>query len=305
MSTTTIGAATHIAYQGAAGAYSEDAALTYAQLAGLPVPQLLPCQRLDQVFDAVEEGRASVGVVPIENTLAGAVQACYDLLRERDLTITAELVQRVTHALVARPDVELADVQRVLSHPVALAQCTKFLREHPGMEVVAVYDTAGAVQQVIDSGSTTDAAIAGRRSASVYGGVVLASGLEDHPDNYTRFLVIQVSAHRVDARALAGRPCRTSVVFTLQNRPGALHAALTHFAELGIDLSLIESRPRPGRPFEYAFYVDLAGHADQAPLNQALDRVRTEALSVDVLGSYARDTGAADDAGGPAVTGRR
>lgn len=277
-----------IAYQGTRGAFSEDAALTYAGRMSLDTPRLLPRPRLDEVFDAVASGRATVGVVPIENTLAGSVQACYDLLRERDLTITGELVQRISHALVARPGMAIDDLRRVLSHPVALAQCTEFFRSHPGVEIVAVYDTAGAVQQVIESGSTTDAAIAGRRTAAVYGGEVLAAPLEDDPENYTRFLVVEPSAER--ARTAAGHPreCKTSVVFTLANRPGALHAVLRHFADHGIDLSLIESRPRRGRPFEYAFYVDVAGHADEAPLDVALDGVRAEALELDVLGSYAR-----------------
>lgn len=277
-----------IAYQGAPGAFSEDAALTYAARCPLTQPRLLPCQRLDQVFDAVARRRAAVGVVPIENTLAGSVQACYDLLRERDLTITGELVQRISHALVARRGVQVADLERVLSHPVALAQCTEFFRRHPGLEVVAVYDTAGAVSQVIESGSVTDAAIAGRRTADVYGGEVLAAPLEDDPENYTRFLVVEPMTRRIASTAVDAADCKTSVVFTLANRPGALHAALRHLAEHGIDLSLIESRPRRGRPFEYAFYVDLAGHADVAPLDHALDGVRGEALTLDVLGSYLR-----------------
>lgn len=288
MSETTSTPGYDIAYQGAPGAFSEDAALTYASRAELIGPRLLPCPRLDQVFDAVALGRAVVGVVPIENTLAGSVQVCYDLLRERDLTITGELVRRISHALVARPGVRIGDLKRVLSHPVALAQCTEFFRQHPGLEVVAVYDTAGAVSQVIESGSVTDAAIAGRRTAVVYDGEVLAAPLEDDPENYTRFLVVEPMSERIGSTAVEPAACKTSVVFTLANRPGALHAALRHLAEHGIDLSLIESRPRRGRPFEYAFYVDLAGHADVAPLDIALDGVRTESLSLDVLGSYLR-----------------
>lgn len=277
-----------IAYQGAPGAYSEGAALTYAARTGLVEPRLLPCPRLDEVFDAVAARTVAVGVVPIENTLAGSVQACYDLLRERDLTITGELVERISHCLVARPGVRIEDVTRVLSHPVALAQCTEFFRAHPGVQVVAVYDTAGAVQQVIESGSVTDAAIAGRRTADVYGGAILAERLEDDPENYTRFLVVEPLPQQVSRDGVDPAECKTSIVFTLANRPGALHAALAQLAAHGIDLSLIESRPRRGRPFEYSFYVDLAGHAQAAPLDAALTALGTEALTVEVLGSYPR-----------------
>lgn len=277
-----------VTYQGAPGAFSEDAALTFAQRTELATPRLLPLRRLHQVFDAVAAGRATVGVVPIENTLAASVQACYDLLRERDLTITSELVQRISHALVARPDVRIADLRRVLSHPVALAQCTAFFRAHPDIEVVEVYDTAGAVRQVIESGSRTDAAIASRRTAGVYGGDVLAAPLEDDPENYTRFLVIEAAVRKLDAAVVDTDECKTSLVLTLKNVPGALHAALRPLADHGIDLSLIESRPRRGHPFEYAFYVDLAGHADAAPLDRALQGVRAVALTLDVLGSYPR-----------------
>lgn len=275
-----------IAFQGAPGAFSEDAAATFVDLAGWSGAELLPCQRLDHVFDAVRDGQARAGVVPIENTLAGSVQPCYDLLRASGLTIVAELVQRISHALVAASGVGIDDLRRVLSHPVALAQCAAFFRAHPDLEIVAVYDTAGAVADVIASGSRSDAAIASRRTAGIYGGVVLAEELEDDPQNFTRFLAIHRPSDPRQSPSPAGD--KTSIVFTLANRPGALHDALRPLAEHGIDLTLIESRPQRGSPFEYAFYVDLAGHADDEGVRAALDALAARAEFLQVLGSYPR-----------------
>lgn len=292
-----------IAFQGAVGAFSEEAAGAFAARAGWPGAELLPCQRLDTVFDAVRDGLARAGVVPIENTLAGSVQPCYDLLRASGLTIVAELVQRISHALVAAAGVGIDDLRRVLSHPVALAQCTAFFRAHPDLEIVAVYDTAGAVADVIASGSRHDAAIASARTATIYGGSVLAERLEDDPQNFTRFLAIARSADPIPVPPTDGY--KTSVVFTLANKPGALHDALGPLADHTVDLTLIESRPQRGSPFEYAFYVDLAGRADDDAVRAALDALAGRAESLQVLGSYPRavtrtGTGAGAPGGPPA-----
>jgi prephenate dehydratase len=271
------------AYQGAPGAFSEDAAIEALGGQG----RLLSCQRFEEVFDAVCDGRARRGIVPIENTLAGSIHACYDLLVERDLVIVGEVIRRISHALIARPGTSIEGIRRVLSHPVALAQCENFFRRHPLVEAVPVYDTAGAVERVLRTGAPEEAAIAGRRAAEVYGGVVLADALEDHPENFTRFLAI---AGLADAGVLADRApagYKTSLVFTVANRPGALYECLRHFAERAIDLTKIESRPRRGAPFEYMFYIDLAGHVDDVSVAAALVALERDA-SVRVLGSYPR-----------------
>jgi prephenate dehydratase len=257
--------------------------------------RLLPCRRFEEVFDAVGSGRARVGVVPVENTLAGSVHACVDLLVERDLVVVGETVLRISHALIAAPGAALDYIRRVLSHPVALAQCEDFFRRHPGIEAVPVYDTAGAVEGVLRSGSTAEAAIAGRRAAEVYGGIVLAEGLEDHPENFTRFLAVVGASDAEVSRDHGPAPAgyKTSIAFAVPNRPGALHGCLRHFAERGIDLTKIESRPRRGAPFEYVFYADLAGSAREAAVAEALDALRAEAFWVRVLGSYPRHAGPA------------
>jgi len=272
------------AYQGAPGAFSEEAAL--AILGG--GARLLPCRRFEEVFDAVRGGRSRFGVVPIENTLAGSVVATYDLLAGRELAIVGETVRHIRHALIAAPGATPDGLRRVHSHPVALAQCEGFFRRNPGIEAVAVYDTAGAVEQVVSAGDPSHGAIAGRRAADVYGGVVLEDGIQDDEENYTRFLVIARPGDEPPGLGGEAAGDKTSLVVTISNAPGRLYECLRHFAERGIDLSKIESRPLRGRPFEYAFYIDLLGRAGDAAVAEALAALGPSALSVRVLGSYPR-----------------
>jgi prephenate dehydratase len=277
------------AYQGAAGAFSEDAALAVVGDAEGAATHLLGCEKFESVFDAVERGRARFGIVPAENTLAGSIHASYDLLRERDTTIVGEVVRHIQHALIALPGTTLGDVKRVMSHPVALAQCEGLFRRNPHFQAVPVFDTAGAVESLMRSGSRTDAAIASRRAAAVYGGEVLAEGIQDHPENFTRFVVIARpdAAEQPPARE-EGRGYKTSLVFTVANRPGALYECLRPFAERGIDLHKLESRPLRGTVFEYAFYIDLAGSTHDVPVAEAIEALRAGTRSVRVLGSYPR-----------------
>lgn len=278
---------TRAAYQGAAGAFSEDAARAVLAAASADPGAALACERFEDVFDAVRDGVVDVGVVPVENTLAGSVQATYDLLLERRLVIAGEHVQRIVHCLLAPPGSDLDAIRRVFSHPVALAQCRRFFARHPGLRSVVAHDTAGAVETIMRSRSGSEAAIASRRSAEVYGAVVLTEHLEDDPANFTRFLVI-TRADSGWAVGAAAESYKTSLVLTLANRPGALVAALQQFARREVDLTMIESRPRPGRPFEYTFSIDLAGAADHPDVAAALADLRHEATEVHLLGSYPR-----------------
>jgi prephenate dehydratase len=175
------------AYQGAPGAFSEDAAMA---LVGADAA-LRPCRTLADVFDALVSGRAQRAVVPIENTLAGRVPGCEDLIARHGVRVIAERAHLINQALVAPAGVAFQAVRRVLSHPVALAQCGRFLRLHPALKPVPVFDTAGAVAEIVRSGSRDAAAIAGRRAARIYGAVVLVDDIQDRPDNFTRFLLIE------------------------------------------------------------------------------------------------------------------
>jgi prephenate dehydratase len=273
-----------IAYQGVPGAFGEEAALAVSADGA----RLVACPRFEAVFDAVVAGDAERGVVPIENTLAGAVHEVYDLLgtKSADVRIVGETVLRIAHALIAPPGVDIAAIRRVFSHPVALAQCESLFRANPTWQPIAAFNTAGAVQDVIARAEPDAAAIASRRAAERYGGVVLRDGVEDHARNFTRFLAIGRRAGSSESIDATNGAHKTSLVVTLEHRPGTLARLLSTFAARGIDLSKIESRPMRGKPFEYLFYVDVVGDASLDPLASALSDVAREVASLRVLGSY-------------------
>jgi prephenate dehydratase len=267
-----------VAIQGEAGSFSHAAALA---LFGAEL-RLVSCAAFADLFEAVASGAADRGVVPIENSLAGSVHENDELLAAHALSVVAETRVRVRHCLVARPGTALADVRRVASHPVALAQCRRFLAAHPAIEAVPAWDTAGSVRDLLAGRLDADAAIASALAAERYGGTVLAAGLEDHAENWTRFLALA----REPAAPGPGAVAKTSLVFRLPNVPGSLHRALGAFAARGLDLARIESRPIPGRPWEYAFHLDVIEGAG-GRLDEALAELRAHAREVRVLGTYA------------------
>ena len=181
--------------------------------------------------------------------------------------------------LVARPGATLATLRRVASHPVALAQCRRFFAENPQLEAVVAYDTAGSVRDLLRDGPATNAAIGSALAARLYGGQILLEGIEDDPQNYTRFLVLAREAGPLETAT------KTSLVFTLRHEPGILHRAIGAFSLRGIDLAKIESRPLRGRPWEYLFYLDVLGDPRGAT-GEALDELRGLATSLRILGSY-------------------
>src|SRR5687767_9370274 len=237
------------AFQGSRGAFSEIASW---ELLG-PNARLLPCPRLEEVFEAVLDRTAQYGVVPVENTLAGSVLLGVDLLILHNLYVIGETVCRIEHAVIGAPGVQLKDVRQVMSHPVALAQCELFFQANPQIKPVPEYDTAGAVEKVVKENRRDCAAIAGSRVAEIFGGVVLADRIQDHVENYTRFLLVSPERRPIDDSVRN----KTTLVVKLANNPGSLFHSLRPFAERGIDLTKIESRPIKGSPFEYLFYVDL------------------------------------------------
>jgi prephenate dehydratase len=265
-----------IAYQGEPGAFSEAAALRVDAAA-----HLLACRSFDEVFDAADAGPASYGVVPIENSIGGSIHRNYDLLLAHELTIVGEVELPVVHHLLACPGASLDALKRVYSHPQGLAQCERFLRTLKGVEVIATYDTAGSAKMVADAGHTDAAAIASARAGEVFGLTPLASSIQDFDDNVTRFLV-------VGRRPFPNKvPDKTTIVFTVPNEPGALFKALSVFALRGVDLTKLESRPIPGRPWEYLFYADLAAARDTLTCSRALSHLAEFAPMLRTLGSYA------------------
>ncbi len=269
-----------VAFQGEPGAYGEQAVFNY-----FGNVETQPCESFDAVFDAVVSGESEAGLIPIENSLAGSIHQNYDLLLRHDLHITGEYPLRVQHCLIALPDVSKTDIRQVISHPQALGQCAAYLRRL-GVKPESVYDTAGSVKMLKESGARDTAAIASRRAAQIYGLQILEEGIEDNPENYTRFLAIS----KTPAEAPEGE-AKTSIVFTLKNQPGALFKALSVFALRDIDLTKIESRPLQGKPWEYLFYIDFIGALHEETVRKALDHLGEYALMLRVLGSYPRYKG--------------
>jgi prephenate dehydratase len=266
-----------VAYQGEAGAFSEQAVYGY-----FGVVETLSCESFDDVFAAVTDGVVETGLVPIENSLAGSIHRNYDLLLSHQLWIVGEYFLRVRHCLIAAPGVKKAEIKRVISHPQALGQTVGYVRAMPGVKSEAVFDTAGSVKMLKESGDRSTAAIASRRAAELYGMNILEEGIEDDPENYTRFLAIAPAPVAPTADA------KTSIVFSLKNQPGALFKAMSVFALRDIDLTKIESRPLIGKPWEYLFYIDFAGSIDEEHVKKALDHLGEYALMLRVLGCYAR-----------------
>ena len=263
-----------IAIQGERGAFSHQAAL---QL--VPKAQVAACATSLEVFDVLDSGRVAAAVIPVENTLAGQVGEHLDLLLDRDVFIHQEMRLRIEHNLITAPGIKLADVRQVLSHPVALDQCRNFFRRHRHIAALPFYDTAGSVKHIMAKGLRDTAAIASRQAAKEYGGKVLMTGLEDEKQNFTRFFLIRKQ------RKVASKADKTSLVFSLKNKSGALFKALSVFALRNLDLSKIESRPVRGKPWEYMFYVDLM-RGDDETMGHALRDLEEIAGFVKVLGIY-------------------
>lgn len=276
-----------VAFQGELGAYSEEAAHRFFGEAGA-VP--VPCPGFAEVGEAVEEGAVDRGLLPIENTLAGSVVASYDVLAERALTIVGEVVIPIRHCVLGLPGATLEGLTRVRSHPVALAQCSRFLHSRTGLRADAVYDTAGAAKEVAALGDHSLGAIASRTAAARYGLDVLASGVEDRDDNQTRFLVVARAGEAVEggaAEAGGSREMKTALLVETGNQPGALVRILQPFASRGINLSKIESRPT-GEPWRYRFFVEVEGASGLPPVAEALGEARPAAYRFRLLGSYPR-----------------
>jgi len=264
-----------IAYQGESGAYSEAAALLFAADA-----DPLSCRRFEDVFVAVAEGRAACGVLPMENSIGGSIHRNYDLLVEHELPIVGEVEVAVDHCLLVRPGARASDVKVVYSHPQALAQCERYLERLEGVEIVAVYDTAGGAKMVAEGGRTDAAAVASMRAADVFGLEIAARGIQDYAANITRFAIVgRTAAPPEDAT-------KTSIVFALQSTPGALYKALSGFAVRDINLTKLESRPIRGRPWEYMFYVDVDAPRRSLVCGRALVHLGEFAQWVRTLGSY-------------------
>lgn len=277
-----------VAFQGERGAYGDEAvALQFG-----PGAEPVPCRSFADVFRLVASGQVDHGMVPIENSIAGSINDNYDLLRQYDLYVQGERVVQVNHCLMALPGTELKDVRRIISHPRALEQCEGFFRTH-GIEAVAEYDTAGSAKLIRERELRGVAAIASWRAAEIYGLAVLAEGIQDVKDNYTRFFQLgRTPVPRADG------PARTSLVMSTAHTPGALYRCLGALASRGVNLLKLESRPVRNRPWEYVFYLDFEGHRDDSNTAEALAELAAHTSFLKVLGSYPRDLSGGHGAAG-------
>ena len=268
-----------VAFQGEAGAFSEEAAV---QLLGEEIVTV-PRPTFDAAFRAIHEGAADALLVPVENSLAGSVVRVYDLLVESDVTIRAETILPIEMNLIACPGASLSDIRSISSHSMALAQCERFFSQHPHIQRIPSEDTAGSVREALARGDKTHAAIAGRRAAVRYRGEIIAEKIQDNAENFTRFVLLRPAKEAVSSHATEAR--KMSIAMRLAHRPGSLLSSLEPFARNGVNLLKIESRPIHGRPWEYQFFIDV--EADSvARLEQALREVRVAAHEVRVLGLY-------------------
>lgn len=265
-----------VAFLGERGTFSEEAA---KKLLG-ETCETVPRATFETLFTAIDEGSADYILAPLENSLVGSVHRCHDLLLESSLGIAAEIILPISHFLIGCHGASLESIETVESHPVALAQCARFFAAHPHVKRVATDDTAGSVRRVVESGDPTRAAIAGKRAVNIYEGLILKEHLEDHVENFTRFVLLAQNPEVSEQ----GR--KISLVVRLAHRPGALHDALRPFVRRGIDLLKIESRPIKESPWQYNFYLDLQAPASESELRGALDEIREQADEVRYLGRY-------------------
>jgi chorismate mutase / prephenate dehydratase len=264
-----------VAYQGEPGAYSEEAAIRFFGKS----TKGLPYESLDAVFEAVERGDTPFAMVPVENSLEGSINRAYDLLLDSPLMVCGETELRISHCLIAMEGAGLDTIKYIYSHPQALGQSRNYLRQLQA-EIVPASDTAGSVRMIKEEKRIDSAAVASARAAELYGMKVLAKEIEDNPHNFTRFFVLS----KEDSPPTGND--KTSIVFSLKHKPGALYDCLGEFAKRKINLSKLESRPTRHQPWEYNFYMDFSGHREEKGVGDTLKALEEHAVFVKILGSY-------------------
>ena len=273
-----------VGYPGIEGSYSHIAARQ--RYSGRPGGVLLSGFEVARdVLDALRRGELDLALLPIENTSAGGVSETYDLLGEGRATIIGELISQVDHRLLGLPGARLEEVRTVLSHPQALAQCASFLSKVPWIRPLPEFDTSGSALKVRERNDPTVAAIASETAAQRFGLEVLVRDIQSASGDYTRFVELAREATPVPPDV----PCKTTLSFVLEHRPGTLGQVLTALAQRGVNLARLDSRPIPGEPWRYRFYLDLEGHAASASLVAALQDLQPLTTSMRVLGTYPRE----------------
>ena len=271
-----------VTIQGIAGCYHEAAARAYF---GEEEIETVACATFAEMFDRMALDRSLLGIITIENTIAGSLLQNHELLRKSNLNIVGEYKLRISHVLAALPGETLDDIREVNSHPMALMQCGEFLKTHPRMKLVEKDDTAGSAQEIAQHHLTGHAAICGRLAAQIYGLNILAEGIETNKRNFTRFLVVADPLYS-DWLTAGKRINKASLVFSLPHTQGSLSKVLTILSFYDINLSKIQSMPIIGREWEYRFYIDLT-FDNFTRYKQSLDAIRPLTKNFKILGEYA------------------
>lgn len=274
-----------IGYQGVPGAYSEWAGKRVGSARRWNT-DTVGCRTFKAVAEAVVDGRVDFGILPVENTVAGSINDTYDLLQKYSLYIVGEEAVPIAHCLAAVKNVSLEKIKSVYSHPQALAQCSAFLDELSGAEVHSYFDTAAAMKKVADDQDESAAAIAGTHAAEMYGLVVLKYQIANRPENFTRFLLVSTQKQAVPT----GVAAKTSIILSVRHEEGALLKALNTMHKYKANLTKLESRPRPGAPWQYFFYIDFEGNESEPQVAKMLQSLEQSAQELRVLGSYVSRT---------------
>ncbi|MDH5589074.1 MAG: prephenate dehydratase [Gemmatimonadota bacterium] len=269
-----------VAFQGAAGAFSEEAVRAQFGEECAPVPS----RSFEAVGRTILDGEAEYGLLPVENSLAGTVVGSLDVLSTMDLEVVGEVVLLIRHFLMALPGSSVDRLRTVQSHPVALAQCEEFFRRHPALEAVASYDTAGAAREVAEAGDRTVAAIAPRGAAKMYGLEILLEDLQDRPDNQTRFLVVRARGTG-GVPLSADAPGKAAILFETRNAPGGLVSVLAPLAARGMNLAKLDCRPAEV-PWSYRFYAEITFSGGSEALDATLEEIRPLTTRLSLLGSF-------------------
>lgn len=271
-----------VGYQGVPGAYSHLALQQY--FAGQPV-KAQNFMLFEDVVAAVMDGTVRYGVLPIENSSTGGITEVYDLVRRYGAFIVGEKIVKVEHCLLGLPGAKLEDITEVYSHPQGFSQCRAFFKEHPAMQQFNYYNTAKAAEMVAQKKDLHKAAVAGAQAAQPYGLAILARGINTNQSNYTRFIIISRQ------QELSPEADKITLIVSLKHQPGSLYRVLSHFARYQINMTNIESRPIPGRPWEYYFHMDITGHLTDEAVQKALHDLPEDTTECKILGNYRADHG--------------
>ncbi len=279
-----------VAYQGTDGAFSHQAAYRHFEERYSQV-DCFGYDTFREAAEAVKDQKVDYAILPIENTTAGSINETYDLLADDDLHIVGEEAIRIIHCLLALENIPIDRIRRIMSHPQAIAQCSNFLAKLHDCRVESYIDTAMSAKKVLEDGDLSQAAIAGSYAADIYGLNILERDLANQSENFTRFVVVSRQPVEVDAQI----PCKTSLLMVTTHQQGALVGCLNIIADHGIDMTKLESRPKPNEPWKYQFYLDIEGNIANPEIKVALQELEQEASSLKVLGCYPAQVGTPDE----------